>query len=94
MESILSILIIAILVEAVWENLKMVWQDGKLNINMIGSLVISILVAILTKINVFIVLKIDINVYVGAVLTGIIISRGANVVHDIWTKINQLKESE
>ena len=94
MESILSILIIAILVEAVWENLKMVWQDGKLNINMIGSLVISILVAILTKINVFSVLKIDINVYVGAVLTGIIISRGANVVHDIWAKINQLKESE
>lgn len=94
MESILSILIIAILVEAVWENLKMVWQDGKLNINMIGSLVISILVAILTKINVFSVLKIDINVYVGAVLTGIIISRGANVVHDVWTKINQLKESE
>lgn len=94
MESILSILIIAILVEAVWENLKMVWQDGKLNINMIGSLVISILVAILTKISVFSVLKIDINMYVGAVLTGIIISRGANVVHDIWTKINQLKESE
>lgn len=94
MESILAILVVAILVEAIWENLKMVWQDGKLNINMIGSLVISILVAVLTKINVFSVLSININVYVGAVLTGIIISRGANVVHDIWTKINQLRESE
>lgn len=90
MESLLLILVVAVLVEAVWENLKMVWQSGKLNVNMIGSLVVSILIAILTKIDIFGALGITINIYVGSALTGIIISRGANFVHDLLTKVNQL----
>lgn len=94
MESLLLILVVAVLVEAVWENLKMVWQSGKLNVNMIGSLVVSILIAILTKIDIFGALGITINVYVGSALTGIIISRGANFVHDLLTKVNQLKNNE
>lgn len=94
MESLLLILVVAVLVEAVWENLKMVWQSGKLNVNMIGSLVVSILIAILTKIDIFGALGITINIYVGSALTGIIISRGANFVHDLLTKVNQLKNNE
>lgn len=93
MEQFLSILVVAILVEAVWENIKMIWQNGKFNIDMIGSLVISILVAVLTKINIFSALNVSINVYVGSALTGIIISRGANFVHDIFAKVNQLKSN-
>lgn len=93
MEHFLSILVVAVLVEAIWENIKMVWQNGKLNINMIGALVISVLVAVLTKINIFSALEISINVYIGSALTGIIISRGANFVHDIFTKVNQLKSN-
>ncbi len=94
MESLLLILVVAVLVEAVWENLKMVWQSGKLNVNMIGSLVVSILISILTKIDIFGALGITINIYVGSALTGIIISRGANFVHDLLTKVNQLKNNE
>lgn len=94
MESLLLILVVAVLVEAVWENLKMVWQSGKLNVNMIGSLVVSILIAILTKIDIFGALGITINIYIGSALTGIIISRGANFVHDLLTKVNQLKNNE
>ena len=94
MESLLLILVGAVLVEAVWENLKMVWQSGKLNVNMIGSLVVSILIAILTKIDIFGALGITINIYIGSALTGIIISRGANFVHDLLTKVNQLKNNE
>lgn len=94
MENLLLILVVAVLVEAIWENLKMVWQSGKLNVNMIGSLVVSILIAILTKIDIFGALGITINIYVGSALTGIIISRGANFVHDLLTKVNQLKNNE
>ena len=90
MEKFLTILTVAILVEAIWENLKMIWQEGKLNIDRIGSLIVSILVALFTKINVFSVLGISINIYVGSVLTGIVISRGANFFHDLLTKISQL----
>lgn len=94
MENLLLILVVAVLVEAIWENLKMVWQSGKLNVNMIGSLVVSILISILTKIDIFGALGITINIYVGSALTGIIISRGANFVHDLLTKVNQLKNNE
>lgn len=92
MENLLIILVVATLVEAIWENLKMVWQSGKLNVDMIGSLVISILVAIFTKIDIFSALGISINIYAGSILTGIIISRGANFVHDILSKVEKLKE--
>ena len=44
---IAGLVIIAILVEAIWENLKMIWQNGKFNINMIGALVLGILICIL-----------------------------------------------
>lgn len=93
MENLLIILMVATLVEAIWENLKMIWQSGKLNVDMIGSLVISILVAIFTKIDIFSALGISINIYVGSILTGIIISRGANFVHDILSKVEKLKEN-
>lgn len=93
MEQFLSILVVAVLVEAIWENIKMIWQNGKFNVDMIGSLVISVLVAVLTKINIFSALDISINVYIGSALTGIIISRGANFVHDIFSKVNQLKSN-
>ena len=32
-----QLIIVAILVEAVWENIKMIWQSGKFSINMLGS---------------------------------------------------------
>ena len=91
MEKMLTIIVVAVLVEAIWENLKMIWQSGKVNIDMIGSLVVSIVIAMLTKIDVFNALGIAINIYAGSFLTGIIISRGANFVHDLLAKVNQLK---
>lgn len=83
-----QLIIIAILIEAIWENIKMVWQNGKLSIDMIGSLVLSILVCILTRADIFPILGITVVVpFIGNVLTGIIVSRGANFIHDLFTKI-------
>lgn len=83
-----QLIIIAILIEAIWENIKMIWQNGKLSIDMIGSLVLSILVCILTRADIFPILGIIIVVpFIGNVLTGIIVSRGANFIHDLFTKI-------
>lgn len=83
-----QLIIVAILIEAIWENIKMVWQNGKLSIDMIGSLVLSILVCILTRADIFPIVGITVVVpFIGNVLTGIIVSRGANFIHDLFTKI-------
>lgn len=83
-----QILIVAILAEAIWENCKMIWQKGKVSIDMIGSLIISILVCVLTSVDVFPLVGFDLAIpYVGSVLTGIIVSRGANIVHELFSKI-------
>ena len=88
-----QLVIVAILIEAIWENIKMVWQNGKFSIDRIGSLVISILICILAKIDIFPIVNLSIMVRViGSILTGIIVSRGANFVHDLFNKISGDKE--
>ena len=88
-----QLVIVAILIEAIWENIKMVWQSGKFSIDKIGSLVISILICILAKIDIFPIVNLSIMVpVIGSILTGIIVSRGANFVHDLFNKISGNKE--
>lgn len=83
-----QLVIAAILVEAVWENLKMIWKEGKFNVNMIGSLVLGILICSLAGLDIFSIIGIGLNLPVlGCILTGIIVSRGANFVNDIFSKL-------
>lgn len=92
MEQTLQIIAIALLAEALWENLKMIWQEGKVNIDRIGALIVSIVVSMVTQIDIFNVLNFGISIpFVGSFLTGILISRGANVIHDLLNKIQSLK---
>lgn len=83
-----QLIIVAILVEAVWENIKMIWQSGKFSIDMLGSLVISILLCVLVKIDIFPIVGLNIAVpIIGSIFTGIIVSRGANFVNDLFKKL-------
>lgn len=83
-----QLVIVAILVEAIWENCKMIWQKGKFSISMIGALVVSILVCVLTGADIFPIVGLNIAVpFVGSVLTGIVVSRGANFVSELFTKL-------
>ena len=83
-----QLIIIAILIEAIWENIKMIWQNGKVSIDMLGSLILSILICLLTGADIFPIVGISLVIpFVGSVLTGIIVSRGANFIHDLFTKI-------
>lgn len=84
----MQLVIIAILVEAIWENIKMIWQKGKLSIDVIGALGFGILICMLTNANIFPIVGISIKIpVIGEILTGIIVSRGANFVHDLFTKL-------
>lgn len=94
MENFFQVIVIALLAETIWENLKMVWQEGKLNVDRIGALIVSIIVAMATQLDVFAILNFNITIpFVGSFLTGLLISRGANVIHDLLEKIQSLKNS-
>lgn len=91
MSNFLQIIVIALLAETIWENLKMVWQEGKVNIDRIGALIVSVVVSMATQLDVFAILNFGIAIpFVGSFLTGILISRGANVIHDLLNKIEEL----
>lgn len=93
MENFFQVIVIALLAETIWENLKMVWQEGKLNVDRIGALIVSIIVAMATQLDVFAILNFNIIIpFVGSFLTGLLISRGANVIHDLLEKIQSLKK--
>ncbi len=90
----IKVIILALLAEAIWENLRMIWENGKFSINRLGALVVSIIVALGTKIDLFKILDFEMAQVLGSILTGILISRGANVVHDLLTKIQELSKGE
>lgn len=89
--NILSLLVIAVLAEAVWETLKMVWDKGKVSIDRIGAIVIGLLIALGTGFDILKIVDVPINIpYLGIILTGILISRGANFIHDLLGKVNNI----
>lgn len=90
----IKIIILAMLCEAIWENLKMIWENGKFSINRLGALALGIIIAIATQIDLFKILDIEIIPIIGNVFTGILISRGANFIHDLLTKIQELSKGE
>lgn len=90
----IKILILALLCEAIWENLRMTFENGKFSINRLGALIVSIIVAVATKINLFEMLEFETPLVLGSILTGILISRGANVLHDLLKKIQALSKGE
>lgn len=83
-----QIIIVAILIEAIWENCKAVWQENKFSWDKLGALVVSIFICISVQADVFGLVGLNIVLPVlPNILTGILVSRGANFVHDIFEKI-------
>lgn len=81
---ITEILIGASLVEALWETGKMTYQKGKVSADRVGALVIGVGVAVAGGLDACAAVGIPMAVpYLGSVLTGVLLSRGANFMHDI-----------
>lgn len=84
---ITTLIIIAILVEAIVENIKTTYENG-INATRIIALILAIVICILTQTGIFLLLGIDFTLpIVDYILTGIVVSRGANFVNDIISKI-------
>lgn len=91
----IQLIILALLAEAIWENLKMIWENGKFSLNRLGALILSIIIAVGTRIDLFELLNLNMFIPVlGSIFTGILISRGANVLHDLLNKIQSLSKGE
>jgi hypothetical protein len=93
MNGLSQVVILAVMVEAIWENIKRAYTDS-LQPSVIGSLVISILVCVLAGVDVFEIIGLPLRVaFVGSILTGIIAARGANFVNDLFTRLNAQKQN-
>ena len=92
MNGLTQVIILAVMVEAIWENIKRAYTDS-LQVSVIGSLVISIVVCVLTGVDVFEIIGLPIKVaFVGSICTGVIAARGANFVNDLFTRLNGPKK--
>lgn len=92
MNALSQLVIIAVLVEAIWENIKRVYSENKVDTSVIGSLGVSILVCVSTGADLFPLVGMPLAVpFLGSVLTGIITARGANFVNDLFTRLNGSK---
>lgn len=81
---ILQLIMLAFVVEATWETSKMVWDNNKVSVDRIGALIIGLAVTLVYQVDLLATLEITPQSNIlGVILTGILISRGGNYVHDL-----------
>jgi hypothetical protein len=92
--NLLSLVVLALLGESVWETLKMIWQQGKLSIDKIGALVIGVILALSTGLDLMALVGVPSKIpFLGTIFTGILISRGANFMHDLIGSIDHIHQN-
>ena len=82
-------LLLAVLVEAVWESVKLLWEKGRLNTNQFGAMCIALLFSITTDIRLLEAVGITVTIpLLDRICTGLLMSRGSNFVHTLldWVK--------
>lgn len=86
-----SILTASLLVESVWETSKLAWKKGRLNPNAIGALTVGLVIALGAHLDICAATGIFFsNPKVGEILTGILLSRGSNFVHDLLNIVRRV----
>jgi uncharacterized BrkB/YihY/UPF0761 family membrane protein len=90
---IVAIMIFALLVEAIIQTIKMVWDEKarKISFSVVASIIVSIGLAFGLNLSIFAVLpltSIPPPDWLAYLVTGILCSRGSNFIHDLWVKIN------
>ena len=91
----LSLILMAIIVEGLITYVKEMIVDGKLQWQMLVSLAIGMLCAVMYGIDLFEMLGMHPLVpYVGCVLTGILLSSGSNYIFDLVKKLQGAGKTE
>jgi len=92
--TLVTILILAITVEALIEYGKLIFQK-QINWKQLVALVLGVLLAVAANVDLYVLVGVTFIIpYVGVVLTGIIFSRGANYVADFLKMIQGIKRGQ
>lgn len=82
-------MILAVLVEAVWESVKLLWEKGRFNTNQFGAMCIALLFSLATDTRLLEAVGITVAIpLLDGICTGLLMSRGSNFVHTLldWVK--------
>lgn len=88
-------IMLAFVTEALWETIKLVKDRKGINLDRIGVMLLGILVAVAGGIDIFKAVGVDMkNIpFLGNVLTGLLISRGSNFLHDLMGSMGQVYQT-
>lgn len=87
----LKVIIMAAIVEALVETLKMIWDKDKISKSRVLAIILGIFISITYQIDLIGAVGIEAILPIfGYILTGILISRGANFVSDFLKGIKKL----
>lgn len=86
-----SVVLGALIVEAVCETVKMLVVDGHFNKIQLGSLIFGVAFSVVYGIDLMEILTFSTAVpYAGSVITGILISRGSGFVHELMDGVLEI----
>ena len=95
-EQLISVIIIAIVIQTVVENLKKLikfpsgYYKKILNLKVLLTMIVSLVICISSQIELLSLLGVELVVpYLDSVITGIICSGGATTIHEMVKKINE-----
>ena len=101
--AIFLLVLVAALIEAVWEALKPVFgslvnnlQDRGVPVDRIAGLVLALIIClgIGSQVDLFALLGLTLEVkYLGVILTAIILARGSNFVHDLLGSLDGIRQN-
>lgn len=90
--SIWPIIVIAFLVQQLWQVGKKLWVGGKPQANRIGPLVLGVILAATSGIDLFVALGVPLRwVWLAIALTGVLCSQGAGAIYDMIKKLQQYR---
>ncbi len=88
-----KILILAAIIERVWENLQLLIGENRLNyeIKVIGSVVLAMFAAVGFELDILYALEVVAAASLpGYIMTGFILALGSNVVHDLIDIVSKM----
>lgn len=95
MNALYILLTTAIITEALSEYLKTaVPKLAGSNYIFLATIIVAAIVAFSTGANIFEVLGLEVNEYVGIALTSVLVSRGSNYIYDLISKLSTAKGEE
>lgn len=73
----------------------MLKEPKGINIDRLGAIIVGILVAVAGRMDIFQLLGMPLGInYLGYILTGLLISRGSNFLHDLLGSMNQVYNNQ